>query len=75
MPRSAASIAAELAVIDAHLSSVNSLIASTGSDATSVMYADRAKLSEERRLLQAEYDRVTRGSMFARTRITGIGGV
>lgn len=73
MPRSTASIQAEIDVIEARLSAADSLINSEGSDGVSISYSDRSKLEMRLDRLYVMLDRASgSGPMFVRGRVSGL---
>jgi hypothetical protein len=73
MPRSAASIQAEIDILEARLSSAASLTRSAGSDGTNLTYEDRASLTKRLDSLYMHLGRANgTAPMFARSRVDGL---
>lgn len=73
MPRTASAIQAEIDVLEAHLASANSVVGSSGSDGTSLTYAQRSAMEARLDRLYQMMDRATgKSPMFVRSRVGGL---
>lgn len=73
MGRSAASIQAAIDIIEAHLASADSLVASSGSNVTNISFAKRSELVAELNQLYMQLDRATGASpVFTRGHVDGL---
>jgi hypothetical protein len=72
MPRSAASIQAQIDVLEAEQLTAVQSITSDNTGVVKAAYDVRQKILNE---LYGQLQRLSRGSMFARTRVKNIGGI
>ena len=73
MARSAASIQAEITILEAHLASSASLLSNTGADGTSAGFAERAAMTKRLDELYTQLDRANgTAPMIVRGRVLGL---